>query len=191
MSHFIPALRIFLSLTILTGLLYPLAMTGIAQALFSKGANGSLIVKDGKVIGSELIGQKFEGDRYFWSRPSAIDYNPQPSGGTNLAPTALKLKEQAEKQKVRLQGTVNVPSSGNLPLEMIFASGSGLDPEISPEGASLQVERILKARGIAESDLRTLIAAHTKHRQLGFLGEKRVNVLELNLALDRAGGSTP
>lgn len=178
-NHFMPALKLFTALTLLTGFVYPLAITGIAQLFFTEAANGSLIRIEGKVIGSNLIAQKFEQPGYFWSRPSAGDYNPLPSGGTNLSPVAGKLKESSEKHRARF--------SGDVPQDLIFASASGLDPHISPDAARFQIERVAQARGFSEekrSALRSLVDKNTSNRQIGFLGEPRVNVLELNLALD-------
>jgi potassium-transporting ATPase KdpC subunit len=163
-----PALLLLLVMTLLTGLVYPLAVTGIAQLVFPHQANGSLIPRDGKVVGSELIGQSFTGAGYFWGRPSATapSYNGGASTGSNLE----TLRE--------------AHGDAPIPVDLATASGSGLDPHISPAAALYQVARVAKARGLDEGTVRRLVEAHVEGRQLGFLGEPRVKVLELNLALD-------
>lgn len=176
-NQFVPALRMLVALTIVTGVAYPLVVTVIAQALFRRQAEGSLIERDGKVVGSELVSQKFESDRYFWSRPSAGDYNPLPSGGSNLGSTSKALKERVEATKAKI--------GADAPQDLVFASASGLDPHITPEAALYQIARVAKARGLPEDQLRSLVGAKTEGLQLGFLGERRVNVLALNLELDR------
>ncbi len=182
------ALKILLVMTILTGLVYPLLMTGIAQIIFPAKANGSLVVKDGKLIGSRLIGQKFDTTIYFWSRPSAIDYNPIPSGASNYGPTSVKLKQQMEgwRHNFIVKNELN-DDTLSIPKEMIFASASGLDPDISPEAAMLQLNRVVKARKFSEAQrLKTLmlIKSLTKGPQFSIFGEPRINIFELNLALD-------
>ena len=191
-----PAVVMVIAFTILTGLVYPLAMTGIGQVIFPWQANGSLVERDGKVVGSALIGQVFAGDKYFHGRPSATTdtdandatktvpapYNAQNSGGSNLGPTSKSLidriKEDADKLKAE--------SSKEIPVDLVTTSASGLDPDITSAAAAFQIPRVAKARNMAESTLSDLVAQHTQGRTLGVLGEPRVNVLNLNLALDRA-----
>lgn len=181
-----PALMMLLMLTLLTGLLYPLAVTGLAQIFFPHQANGSLIVRDGKIVGSELIGQPFDAPQYFWSRPSATSpfpYNAAASSGSNLGPTNTALID-AVKARVGALQAADPDHPARIPVDLVTASGSGLDPHISPAAAEYQVRRIARARGLDEDTVRRLIFRHTKGRQLGILGEPRVNVLQLNLALD-------
>ena len=176
MNYILPAIKNYLFMTVLLGLLYPIVVTMIGQAAFSKQASGSLIERGGKIIGSELIAQKFEADQYFWPRPSATDFNPLPSGGSNLGPTSAVLKESVSLRQAKL--------GKDAPQSLLFTSGSGLDPEISPKAALYQIPRIAKARGVPEAILRSIVLIQIQKRQLGFLGEERINVLKLNLALD-------
>lgn len=189
-----PAIVLIVLMTVLTGLAYPLFMTGVAQVLFPHQANGSLIEKDGKAIGSELIGQNFTDDKYFHGRPSATTdtdpndatktvpapYNAGNSGGSNAGPTAKSLIE-------RVQGdveTLKKEKDGPIPVDMVTTSGSGLDPHITPAAAEFQVARVAKARGLSEDKVRELVAENTEGRVIGIFGEPRVNVLKLNLVLD-------
>jgi K+-transporting ATPase ATPase C chain len=186
-QQLLPALRITLVMTVLTGLIYPLAVTGLCQALFHDKANGSLITVNDQVVGSALIGQNFSRSRYFQPRPSAAGndgYDPTASGGSNLGPTNQKLidRVKASVEKFRKE---NPTYKGPLPADLVTTSGSGLDPHISPASAAAQVNRVARARGVSGEKLQALVDEHTEGRDLGFLGEPRVNVLLLNLALDR------
>src|SRR5712664_1317645 len=177
------ALWFTLVTTLMFGLVYPLAITGLAQVLFHERANGQLIEKDGKLVGSRIIGQTFTGPGYFHSRPSAAGagYDPTSSGGSYLGPTNKNLLERVKNDVQKLHAeNPNAP----IPIDLVTASGSGLDPDISPAAAEFQIHRVAHSRGMKEEDLRALVERHTKGRDLGFLGESRVNVLELNLDLD-------
>ena len=180
------AILLFIVFTVICGGIYPLAVTGIAQALFPKQANGSLIVgKNGQELGSSLIGQPFSAPKYFWPRPSATNdfaYNPIASGGSNAGPTNPDyLKTVTEKVKAYRDSGV----TGPLPAELVQASASGLDPHISPEAAALQIPRVARARRMVEAELAKAVAKATEERQFGILGEARVNVLVLNLKMDK------
>jgi K+-transporting ATPase ATPase C chain len=181
-----PAFLILIVLSILTGIVYPLVVTGIAQGVFSKQANGSLIERDGKAVGSTLIGQPFGDPKYFWSRPSATSpypYNAANSGGSNQGPLNPALAD-AVKDRIQALQKADPDNKAPVPVDLVTTSASGLDPHISPAAAEYQVARVAKARGLAADKVRALVAEHTEGRQLGFLGEPRVNVFELNLALD-------
>ncbi len=174
-------------MTVVTGVLYPLFMTLVANIVFPNQATGSLIKIDGRVVGSKLIGQKFSSDKYFWPRPSATGYNPLPSGGSNYGPTSDTLKHLVEIRKADFIRLNDLPANTQVPSDMLYASGSGLDPDISPEAAELQIDRVARARGFHAGEtkvLRELVKARIETPQLGFLGEPRVNVLLLNIALD-------
>ena len=184
---FINAVLIFVVLTILTGILYPLAVTGVAWVGFQHQARGSLIVEDGKVVGSSLIGQSFNDPKYFWGRLSATGpypYNGAVSSGSNLGPLNPALQD-AIKGRVQALRDADPDLKGPIPVDLITASGSGLDPEISPASAERQVRRVAKARGVSEEKIKELVTKHSLGRQLGILGEPRVNVLPLNLELDK------
>jgi K+-transporting ATPase ATPase C chain len=192
-----PAIVLLLALTVITGLAYPLAITAVAGAIFPKQAAGSLIEKDGKVVGSALIGQEFKSDKYFHGRPSATvapdpndstktvpaPYNAANSGGSNLGPTSKALNDRVKEDVEKLKAE---NPSMPVPIDLVTTSASGLDPDISPEGALFQVPRVAKARNLPEDRVRQLVTEHTEGRLGGLLGEPRVNVLALNLALDAA-----
>ncbi len=187
------ALRATLFTLVLTGLVYPLAMTGLCQALFHARANGSLVEHGGKVVGSELIGQSFSNPAYFQSRPSAAGqngYDAASSSGSNLGTTSQKLKDRVTRDLERLQKD-NPSAPGAVPDELVTASASGLDPHLSPAAARWQVPRIAKARGVAPERVRATLDTHVEERDLGFLGEPRINVLAVNLALDKQFGQPP
>ena len=185
------AVVVLLALTLVTGVAYPLLVTGIAQAAFPRQANGSLILRDGKPVGSRLIGQSFDDPKYFWGRLSAtsdsngraLPYNGGSSAGSNLGPTNPALTDEV-KGRIDALKAADPDNQAPLPVDLVTSSGSGLDPDISPAAAQYQVRRVAKARGLDEARVRSLVAEHTEDRQLGVLGEPHVNVLELNLALD-------
>ena len=182
-----PAIVLLLLLTAVTGLAYPFAVTGLAQLLFPKQANGSVILRDGKPVGSALIGQQFTDPKYFWGRPSATTpqpYNGTASGGSNLGPSNPALTG-AVKQRIAALHAADPGNDAPVPVGLVTTSGSGLDPAISPAAALYQVNRVARARGLPPADVRVLVARHTRGRQFGVLGEPRVDVLELNLALDK------
>jgi K+-transporting ATPase ATPase C chain len=179
------ALACLLALTVLTGVVYPLVVTGLARVVFPSRAGGSVIVRDGRPVGSELIGQPFDAPGYFWGRLSAtspVPCNAAASSGSNLAPTNPALIEAAKKRIEALRAA-DPDATGPVPVDLVTASASGLDPHISPAAALFQVRRVARARGMDESAVRRLVEGHTEGRQLGILGEPRVNVLALNLAL--------
>jgi K+-transporting ATPase ATPase C chain len=177
MKTILQSLRIYLVLTLLTGIIYPLAMTGVAQLLFPKQANGSRIIENGKVVGSDLIAQKFESPRYFWPRPSSADYATVPSGASNKGPTSADLKKSIDERGAKF--------GKDAPVDLLTASGSGLDPHISPEAARLQLARVAAARNMSIQKIADVVDQTIEVPQFGLLGEPRVNVLKLNLALDR------
>ena len=197
-----PALVLLVALTLLTGLAYPLAITGLAALVFPRQADGSLVVRDGHVVGSSLIGQTFDSDRYFHARPSATTatdpadatktvpapYNAANSGGSNLGPTSSALVDRVKADVAKLHAE---NGEAPVPIDLVTSSGSGLDPDVSPEAALFQVPRVAKARGLDAARLTSLVAAHTEEPLFGVLGERRVNVLALNLALDDIASAKP
>jgi K+-transporting ATPase ATPase C chain len=187
LKQIVPSFLALLVLTLITGVGYPLLVTGIAQLAFHDAANGSLVLKNGVVVGSSLIGQEFDDPKYFWSRPSATSpsYNAAASTGSNLGPLNPALKQMAESRVAALRAA-DPTATDPIPVDLCTASGSGLDPHISSAGAYWQVPRIARARGLPPERVKALVAAHVQSRTLGVLGEPRVNVLLLNLALDDA-----
>ena len=186
-----PALILFVILSVVTGLLYPLAVTGVAQAVFSHQANGSLITQNGRVVGSELIGQSFTAPGHFWGRPSAtapMPYNAAASGGSNQGPTNPALVD-AVQARIKALRAADPDNTRAVPVDLVTASASGLDPHISPAAADYQAARVAKARGLPLAQVQALVQQHTEAPWLGLLGEPRVNVLALNLALNRAPGA--
>ncbi|NUY30015.1 potassium-transporting ATPase subunit KdpC [Paraburkholderia sp. JPY303] len=183
---FRPLIVIFVVLTAVTGLAYPAVVTAFGQAAFHEKANGSLIEQNGKVVGSQLIGQQFDAPQYFWGRLSATNpmpYNPQASGGSNLGPNNPALLDEIKGRLAALK-EAGTDMSKPVPVDLVTSSGSGLDPEISPAAAAYQIERVAQARHLAPNDVQALVERYTTGRQFGVLGEPRVNVLKLNLALD-------
>jgi potassium-transporting ATPase KdpC subunit len=181
------SLAVLIAFTVIAGVIYPLVVTGLARGLFPSQAGGSLIQQEGKTVGSALIGQPFTAPRYFWSRPSATSpfpYNAAASAGSNLGPTNPDLLSTVQARLEALRAA-DPGNKGKIPVDLVTSSGSGLDPDISPAAAEYQVDRVARARGLAAEQVRQLVAAHTRGRQFGVLGEPRVNVLELNIALDR------
>jgi K+-transporting ATPase ATPase C chain len=185
-KHIYPAVALTIVLTVLVGIVYPFMVTGLSELLFKEKARGSLIEREGKVIGSRLIGQPFRNAGYFHSRPSAAGsgYDGTASGGTNLGPTSKRLFEEQVRERSRELRTEN--PNAEIPIDLITSSGSGLDPHISPAAAEFQIPRVVRERRMSEDDVRRLVREYTEGRQFGILGEPRVNVLELNLALDEA-----
>ena len=187
-AEFRPALVLLAVLTILTGAVYPLAVTGVAQIALPYQANGSLIERHGRAVGSELIGQPFSDPKYFWPRLSATSpypYNAASSSGSNLGPLNPALLDEVA-GRIKALRAADPGNAAPVPVDLVTSSASGLDPDISPAAAAYQVERVAKARGLSAAQVRALVARYTQGRQLGFLGEPRVNVLALNLALDAA-----
>jgi K+-transporting ATPase ATPase C chain len=193
-SQFKPAIVLLLLFTLITGLLYPLTVTALAQILLPEQANGSLIVKDGRPVGSALIGQPFDDPRYFWGRPSATvpyPYNAATSAGSNLAPTSAKLIEQVKARVEALRAADPANPAPPVPVDLVTASASGLDPDISVAAARYQAGRVARARGLPVAVVNRLVSQYTTGRFLGLLGEPRVNVLRLNLALDALPSHQP
>jgi K+-transporting ATPase ATPase C chain len=186
-SVIFPAARMLLVLTVLTGIIYPLIITLAAGLIFPAQANGSLQMVNVQMVGSELIAQKFESNRYFWPRPSATDYNVFPSGGSNLGPTSTALQKAVQERAAVIRQSNDLADDAVIPSDLLFASASGLDPHISPEAAQLQVDRVAATRHVPAEKVAALVDQFTEGPQFGLLGQPRVNVLLLNLALDRPG----
>jgi len=186
-KHIYPAIALTIVLTVLVGIVYPFVVTGLSELLFKEKARGSLIEREGEVIGSRLIGQPFKGSGYFHSRPSAAGsgYDAAASGGTNLGPTSKQLLEGQVRERSKQLRTEN--PNAEIPVDLITSSGSGLEPHISPAAAEFQIPRVARERRMSEDEVRRLVRKYTEGRQFGILGEPRVSVLELNLALDKAG----
>ena len=187
--YFLPAIKLFVILTIITGVLYPLAITLFANVFYPDKSKGSMVVKEGKMIDSELIGQKFVSDKYFWAKPSAVDYNPMPSGGSNFGPTSKALLDlvNARKDTILKHNFIASPYLQKIPKDLLFASASGVDPDISPEAAFFQIDRIAKARNynaIQKKELNNLVENIILYPQFGLFGMPRVNVFLLNIKLD-------
>lgn len=175
--------------TVVAGILYPLTFTVFAQLVFHDQANGSLVERDGKVVGSALLAQQFQGDKYFWPRPSAGTYGTMPSGASNYGPTSANLQKNVDSNLAALRTAHKLPADAPVPADLVFASASGVDPHISPEGARFQIARVAAARGLGVDQVTALVEKFIEPPQWGFLGEARVNVLLLNLALDQAEAS--
>lgn len=187
MKYLMPAIRFKIFMTILLGLIYPFAMTGVSQVAFPNQANGQLIMRHGQVIGSALIAQNFEKQNYFWPRPSAVSFNPLPSGGSNLSQTSADLKKVVDERREKIKAA-HLEQSAEPPQDLLFASASGLDPHISIEAAEYQVQRVAKNRNLSVDEVKKLVTESTEERQFGLFGEPTVNVLLLNLALDKKQG---
>ncbi len=185
MNKFLTSLRIFTLVTLLTGIVYPLFVTIFAQVTMKQKADGDFLTSKDKVVGAKLISQKFESERYFMGRPSAIGFSPLPSGGSNLGPTSAKLKKTVDERREKIAKSFNV-ENGKIPAELLFASGSGLDPHISLATAYFQMERVAKARGLESEDLKHIIDQTIIKRRFGFIGELCINILVLNIALDES-----
>jgi len=181
------AILLLLFMTLLTGVVYPLAVTGLAQVIFPRQANGSILYKDGQPVGSSLIGQSFSGPGYFHGRPSAAGkgYDATASGGSNLGPTSKTLINQVAQNAAKVRTENGLPPNAPVPADLVTASGSGLDPDISPDGALLQVPRVAKARHLPQAQVRSLVESHIQGPEFGLLGDPMVNVLQLNLDLDK------
>jgi K+-transporting ATPase ATPase C chain len=184
MKLLIQSILLTVVFTVLTGVIYPLAITGIAQVTFHDKANGSLIERDGRIVGSELLAQQFTGEKYFWPRPSAGNYATVPSGASNLGPTSQALQSNVTANAAAFRTGNKLPADASVPADMVFTSASGLDPHISPESARLQVGRVAAARGISAEQVKALVEKFVEPPQWNVFGEPRVNVLRLNLALD-------
>ena len=184
MKLLIQSILLTIVFTVLTGVLYPLVVTGISQVAFHDQANGSLLVRNGQVVGSELLAQQFTGDKYFWPRPSAGGYATVPSGASNLGPTSQALQSNVTANAAAFRTGNKLAANAPVPADMVFTSASGLDPHISPEAARLQAARVAGARGVTVDQVKTLVEKFVEPPQWGIFGEARVNVLRLNLALD-------
>ena len=184
MKLLIQSILLTIVFTVISGILYPLAITGISQVAFQDKANGSLLMRDGKVVGSELLAQQFTGDKYFWPRPSAGSYGTVPSGASNLGPTSQALQSNVTANAAAFRTGNKLAADAPVPADMVFTSASGLDPHISPEAARLQVGRVATARSMGADQVKALVEKFVESPQWGIFGEARVNVLRLNLALD-------
>lgn len=184
MKSFLQQLRMLAWMTVLTGLAYPLAITAVAYFTVNHKAQGSIVYRDGKAVGSRLIAQKFEDSKYFWSRPSANDYNGLSSGGSNLGPTSAELKKKIQERQDAIIKSDSGIEKSKIPAELLFASGSGLDPHITPKTAEFQIDRIAKTRGLNADIIAKLVKKKTNKPKWGFIGTQHVNVLELNMDLD-------